>query len=254
SVDPAFFGRPDDASGDGIFAFPTGSHTRPFWGGGFRAGVYCNVTDWLDVGFSYTSPQWLEKWKFYARDEIRRPETLLLLAHLPMILSGGVAVKPTDRLVLACDVRYFDYKNADLFGVPFVQGGLGWKSIVAVGCGVKYQLTDRLSLQTGYAFNDNPVPNIGTQFQSQFPVITQHTGSGGLKMDLNESISTALTYSHIFRNSVSGRVLEAVGANVTLDSEADTLAFGIYVKFGKPKKSDCPSLACCDPAPAAAPA
>lgn len=52
SFDPAFFAAPDDASGDGIFTFPTGAHSRPFWGGGFRAGALFSVTDGLDVGFS----------------------------------------------------------------------------------------------------------------------------------------------------------------------------------------------------------
>ena len=38
-----------------------------------RAGFVYSVTDRLDVGFGYTSPQWFETWKFHARNEIGLP-------------------------------------------------------------------------------------------------------------------------------------------------------------------------------------
>src|SRR5262249_49429776 len=62
SFDPAFFGGADDANNDGIGTFPSGSHARPFWGGGVRAGLVYSITDRLDFGFGYTSPQWFETW------------------------------------------------------------------------------------------------------------------------------------------------------------------------------------------------
>jgi len=100
SFDPAFFATPDSGPiGPGVF--PTASHSRPFWGGGFRAGLVYSLTNQLDIGFGYTSPQWFETWKYYARDQFGLPRTLTLNASLPAIYSWGVAYRPTEKLLLA---------------------------------------------------------------------------------------------------------------------------------------------------------
>src|SRR5262249_821764 len=153
---------------------PTGTHSRPFWGGGFRAGLVYSLTDRLDVGFGYTSKQWYETWKFYARDELGLPRTLTLNVTLPAIYSWGVAYRPTDRLLLATDLRYIDYKNSELFGTRVVDGGLGWRSVFAAAVGGRYQVTDRAALSAGYVYNDNPIPSTGTLFNIQAPAITRH--------------------------------------------------------------------------------
>src|SRR5262249_29480425 len=135
SFDPAFFARPDDANGDGIFTFPTGTHTRPFWGGGFKAGLFYHLTQSLDMGFGYTSQQWLETWYFNARDELGNPRQLRLRASLPAVYSWGIGYHGIERLTLATDLRYIDYKNTQLFGVPVINGGLGWQNVFAVAVG-----------------------------------------------------------------------------------------------------------------------
>ena len=96
SFDPAFFGAPDDANGDGIGTFPTGSHSRPFWGGGVRAGAVYSLTDGLDVGFGYTSPQWFETWTYYARTELGQPRgTARQLQHA--LIEEGDAPEARDQ-------------------------------------------------------------------------------------------------------------------------------------------------------------
>ncbi len=158
SFDPAFFDPSNDANGDGLSTFPTGSHSRPFWGGGFRTGLTYQLMDNLVAGFSFTSPQWFETWRFNARNEIGEPLTFRTQFSLPMILSAGVAFTGIERLLLAADLRYFDYRSTQLLGEPVRQGGAGWDNIWAVAVGSRYQVTDRLALQLGYLFNENPVP------------------------------------------------------------------------------------------------
>src|SRR5262249_28548366 len=106
SFDPAYFGAPDDANGDGIGTFPTGSHSRPFWGAGFRTGVVYSLNEQVDLGFGYTSPQWFEPWLYHARTELGFPRPLRLKASLPAIYSWGVGYRPTDRLLVAADLRF----------------------------------------------------------------------------------------------------------------------------------------------------
>jgi long-chain fatty acid transport protein len=263
SFDPAYFGAPDDANGDGIGMFPSGAHSRPFWGGGVRAGFDFAVTDQVTVGFGYTSPQWFEVWKYYARTELGLPRTLLLNATLPAIYSWGVSYRPIDKLLLAADLRYLDYASTELFGTPIKDGGLGWKSVFAAAFGARYQLTDRLAASAGYVYNENPIPSVGTLFNLQAPLITQHTITLATTMALTDAMSVSLGYAYAFHNTLTGPVREATGVGVTMESAAHLLNLTFQFKFGGCGCSH-PAVACedhgCAPAapaaagPAAAPA
>jgi long-chain fatty acid transport protein len=232
SFDPAYFGKPDDANGDGVGSFPTASHSRPFWGGGFRAGFVYSLTERLDIGFGYTSPQWFEQWKYYARDELGRPQTLTLNATLPAVYSWGVGYKVTDRLLLSVDLRYFDYANSRLFGTPVPDGGLGWRSVFATAVGARYQVTDKFALSAGYIYNDNPIPSALTLFNVQAPAITQHTIAVGSTVNVTEAMSMSLGYAYAFRNSITGAVREATGVGVKLESDAHLITFTMQFRFG----------------------
>ena len=232
SFDPAYFAPPDDANGDGIGTFPTGSHSRPFWGGGFRAGLVYSVTERLDVGFGYTSPQWFETWKFNARNELGVPRSLSLNVSLPAIYSWGFGYRVTDRLQLAVDLRYFDYQHTDLFGQRLQDGGLGWQSVFVTALGARYQVTDRLAVSGGYVYNENPIPSTGTLFNIQGPTINQHTLSCGATLNISDSVSTSLGYAYGLPNSISGPVREATGFGVKLSSDVHMITFGLQIRFG----------------------
>ncbi len=254
SFDPAYFASPDDANGDGIGTFPTATHSRPFWGGGFRAGLVYSVNDQWDVGFGYTSPQWFETWRFHARDEIGQPRTLTLDVTLPSIFSWGVGYRANDRLLLTTDLRYMDYANTRLFGTSIVDGGLGWDSVFVAATGGQYQLTDRAALSLGYIYNDNPIPSVGTLFNVQSPLITQHMVTIGSTLQVTDAISASLGYAYGFKNSVSGPVREATGVGTRLESEVHLVTFTAQFKFGatgcrrQPTSYDCGSVSTCAPA------
>ncbi|MFO0948567.1 MAG: outer membrane protein transport protein [Planctomycetota bacterium] len=243
SFTPAYFGGLNDANGDGLFSFPDGSNTRPYWGGGFRAGAVYSLTQKIDLGFSYSSPTWFETWKFYSSNEVGQPVTLTLNANCPAIYSWGIAYQPVDRLLLATDLRYIDYKNTDLFGEKIVDSGLNWDSVFAAAFGSRYQLNQRLALMAGYLYNENPVPTVGTVFNVQAPGVTKHSVSCGVSADLTDSITVAMAYIHAFRNTVSGEPAEAIGANVIVGAAVDSIAITINIKFGdKPERGGAPVI------------
>lgn len=242
SLDPALFGPVNDANGDGVFSFALGSHTRPFWGGGFRAGAVYQISDHLSAGVSYQSPQWFETWRFNAANEVGQPFTFTTQFSLPTIISAGLSYSGIERLVLSADVRWFDYQTTKLLGQPVIQGGANWQSIWAVAVGGKYQLTERLSLQAGYIYNENPVPSQQTVFNTLLPALIQHTVSVGAYFQLNEWIGMSSAYIHGFKNSISGSPIQLVNSTTNLDTEYDSFAFGLHIKFGgccpKPRE-DC---------------
>ena len=255
SFDPAFFASPNGGA-IGLGSFPTATHSRPDWGGGFRAGLVYSLTDTLDTGFGYTSPQWLEPWKFYARDQFGFPRTLLLQAQLPAIYSWGIAYRGIDKLTVGVDLRYFDYKNTDLFGVPVRNGGLGWDSVFAVAIGANYQLMDRVAVRAGYQYNTNPLANTSTLFNVQSPAIIQNLISLGSTVDLSESVSLSMGYAYGFKNTITGTARELPGASIQTSAASHSILFNLQIKYGsRGRKSGCdagstPTTASCDQEPA----
>jgi long-chain fatty acid transport protein len=231
SFDPAYFAPPNQIPGMPN-TFLTATDSRPFWGGGVRAGLVYSLTDTLDVGFGYTSPQWLETWRFNTRDNLGNAQTLSLKATLPAIYSWGVAWRGIDRLTFGVDVRYFDYKNTDLFGTPTDQGGLGWDSAFAVAVGGNYQLTDRVAVRAGYQYNTNPLENTRALFNIQSPAIIQHTISVGTTLTLTEAMSMSLGYAYGFQNSITGVVDRIPNTNVGLEASSHSLLFNLQIRFG----------------------
>lgn len=233
SFDQAFFAQPNRQF-LGPNSFPSATNSRPYWGGGFRVGAVYSLTDTFDIGFGYTSEQWLETWRFNARDNVGNPQSLALKATLPAVFSWGVAWRGIDRLTLGVDMRYIDYKNSQMFGTPTADGGLGWESAFAVAVGGNYQLTDRLAVRAGYQYNTNPLENTRALFNLQSPAIIQHTLSVGTTMSLTENLSTSIGYAYGFHNSVSGQLAQVPNARVQLDAASHSLLFGLQVKFGNP--------------------
>ncbi|QDU23904.1 OmpP1/FadL family transporter [Urbifossiella limnaea] len=231
SFDPAYFAPPNQIPGQPN-TFLAATDSRPFWGGGVRAGLVYSVTDALDVGFGYTSPQWLETWKFNTRDNLGNAQTLSLKASLPAIYSWGVAWRGIDRLTLGVDMRYFDYANTDLFGTPTSEGGLGWESAFAAAVGGNYQLTDRVAVRAGYQYNTNPLENTRALFNLQSPAIIQHTISVGTTMNLTEAMALSVGYAYGFQNEINGVVDRIPNTNVGLEASSHSLLFNLQIKFG----------------------
>lgn len=251
SFDPAFFGPP---SSPGVlppplgppFQFPTGSHSRPFWGGGFRLGTTYQAMEHVTAGFSYTSPQWFETWEFNARDASGNPLTFATGFSLPQIFSTGLAYGGIDRLLLAADVRWLDYRTTKLLGQPVIQGGAGWDSIWAVALGGRYQISPRLSGQLGYVYNQNPVPTTQAFFNSQLPLVTEHAVTLGGYFQMNEWIGISAAYVHGFNNSITGSLLPVAGASTTLAMEYDAFVLNLHVAFG-PASRECREETACAP-------
>lgn len=232
SMDPAFFGPTSQVRPIDPRVFPTGSHTRPFWGAGFRVGATYKVTDHLVAGIAYTSPQWFETWRFNAREANGDPLTFTTQFSLPTTVSFGVAYDGIERLLLASDVRYFDYSTTKLLGVPPAQGGAGWSSIWSVSFGARYMLNERMSVQAGYLYNENPVPDNFVLFNTQLPATTMHTISAGAFMQVNDSIGMSLAYVHGFENTITGSAFPIVGTSSTLQTSYDSIVVGLHIRFG----------------------
>jgi long-chain fatty acid transport protein len=143
-----------------------------------------------------------------------------------------VAWRGIERLTLGVDLRYFDYKNADLFGPAVRDGGLGWDGAFVSAVGGNYQLTDRVAVRGGYQYNTNPLASTSTLFNVQSPAIIQHTISVGSTVGLTDAVGVSLGYAYGFRNTITGSVRELPNADVSLAASSHSLLFNLQVKFG----------------------
>jgi long-chain fatty acid transport protein len=232
---PAFFapGPPDQF---GINTFPPATNSRPFWGGGFELGLFYALNEAWNVGFSYKSPIWQEKWSYNSFNPDLSPRTIGTQAEVPAIYSWGIAYKGIDRLLIDVDFRYFDYRNAALWGDSIQSGGLNWNSIFAVAVGGQYQLTDRITLRGGYLFNENPINEVQTLFNIQAPGFIQHTLSLGASVRLNENIVFTAGWVHGFRNAIEGPIGQIPGSTARMDAQTDSILAGLTIQYGGRKR------------------
>jgi long-chain fatty acid transport protein len=236
SFNPAFF-APGPKGPMGLPTFPAATNARPYWGAGFQVGLLYELNDDWNLGFSYKSPIWQEKWDFNAAYPDLAPRRIGIQASLPEILSWGVAYKGLPRTLIDVDFRYFDYANTSLFGTKVVDGGLGWRSVFAVAVGAQYQATDRLVLRGGYLYNTNPIRDVTTLFNAQAPGIITNALTLGASYDLTDDVTISLAWMHGFRNSVEGPILQIPRSAVRLDAQVDTLWAGFNVKFGRSRRA-----------------
>ena len=235
SFDPAFF-APGPKGPLGLPTFPSATNARPYWGGGFQVGLFYELNQNWNFGFSYKSPIWQERWDYNTTTPTLAPAQIGVQASLPEIISWGVAYKGLPKTLIDVDLRYFDYANSELFGQKVIDGGLGWQSVFAVAIGGQYQATDRLTLRAGYLYNTNPIRNEATLFNVQAPGIITNTFTLGASYQFTENITASLAWMHGFRNAIEGSILQLPGSSVRLDAQLDTLWLGFNIKFGGLKK------------------
>jgi long-chain fatty acid transport protein len=231
SLNPAFF-APGPKDSTGLPTFPTATNARPFWGAGFQIGLLYEVNDNWNLGFSYKSPIWQNRWDYNSSFPDLAPRRIGIQATIPEILSWGIAYKGLPGTILDVDLRYFDYANTALFGQKVVDGGLGWRSVFAVAFGARYQATDRLSLMAGYLYNTNPIPSPVTLFNMQAPGINTNMLSLGTSVKITENVTFTLAWQHGFRNAIQGPILQIPNTGVRLDAQLDTIIAGLNVTFG----------------------
>ena len=231
---PAFF-APGPKDQYGVATFPSGTNSRPFWGGGFQLGGLYELNETWNLGFSYKSPIWQERWGYNAAFPDLSPRRIGIQAQIPAIYSWGVAYKGLPGALIDVDLRYFDYANTALFGQKVADGGLGWRGVFAVATGAQYALTERVTLRGGYLFNTNPIPATATLFNVQAPGITQHTLSLGISTAITDNLMLTTGYIHGFRNAISGPVGQIPGASATIDTQTDTIVAGLNLQFGTRK-------------------
>jgi len=129
----------------------------------------------------------------------------------PATFAAGFALNPSDRLMIAADVKFVDWSSVmDKFSTTFIADDDGsngdyagqtldmnmkqdWKDQTVYSVGVEYKASKNLALRGGASFSTNPVPD--TYLHPLFPAIIKNHYTCGFGYRLSESNRMGMAYS-----------------------------------------------------------
>lgn len=192
---------------------------------GVKVGVLYEVSKMVSVGAAYTSPV-----KFnYDNGEIIFNFSDLGLGNVtydarvegfkwPQQVDFGIAVRPSDRLLLALDTSWINWNIVDTITAkasnpsnplallvipsPSLSLPLNWKDQWVVAFGAAYEvMKERLTLRAGYNFGNNPVPN--ENLSPLVQVIMEHHITAGIGYKIAKSWSFDTSFVYALENRVT---------------------------------------------------
>jgi|GEM_PF-4010072 len=179
------------------------------WGLGYRLGLRYALTDWLALGVSYASKRRVEMDGY--SDVFVFDHELLRLSGKTMIdfpgrLGLGIAIKPTDKWLLAVDFDWYDYSGLDKIKFNFdwltITQATNWGNNCSLHLGAERVLNENWKLRFGVAALWPAVPEAKT-----VPIIPDgmgycfSIGTGWLNRRGNWAVNTALVYGFISRQT-----------------------------------------------------
>lgn len=195
--------------------YPTGTHAATAWGWGLSVGATYRPVESVTVGAVLKSPQWFQSFRWNSQYPDGTPANFSFRLDYPLIAGLGVSVKPKSDWVVAADVKWIDYRDAEGFSQrnfamgstgPYVRG-FGWNSIWTFALGTQYRVTHRVSLRAGYNYGQNPIPAEQQFFNVFAPAVVQHTVTVGLGFQLTPALGLDVAYYHAFAATASGPLI-----------------------------------------------
>lgn len=222
--------------------YPRGDGTRYHWGGGAQLGFHYVLNCCWEFGANLKSPVWFEPLRYFSEDAAGLPRVDEVNLTLPMTLSGGVAYRGFDCVLLTADVRYYDYTSTEGFGDSATYradggvNGLGWNDVFALGLGAQFQLTERLVGRLGYIYASELFDDADTFFNIASELSYRHVPTVGASYDLNEHATLSAAYNYVASwDSTGPYVLPGMGpvpgSSVTSDFAGHIATVGLNIRY-----------------------
>lgn len=220
AVDPMPVASPAAGANGAFYSGATASDGA--FGFGFQAGVIYDLGERLSVGASYASTQTFEDFEYNAVYEnpalssFGTPRSLTFAMDVPAMIAGGLALRPSDAVSIAADVRYITYASTAGFDEQGFDNtgavlGFGWEDILVVAGGLELQPVAGVFLRGGYNWSQNPVPDELSFFNVPAPAIVQHHATLGLGFAPVDGFRLDLGYYHAFENEIDGQIWGPTG-------------------------------------------
>ncbi|MDH4228176.1 MAG: outer membrane protein transport protein [Nitrospirota bacterium] len=199
-------------------------------GVGFTVGVLRDIGDTVTVGFNYASKQEFGDGEFRVgagdlaifNGAVGLPGVYKLGVDYPQQAAVGVAVKPSNRVLVDLDVKWINWSathdqvslkgpansfdtNGDGIGdASATQLAFGWDNQVIYALGVQFVATEDLKLRAGFNYGKSPIGREDVMNNLIFPAIAEKHLMIGADYQLGEHWGIGGTFMKAFKNSVTG--------------------------------------------------
>jgi long-chain fatty acid transport protein len=174
------------------------------FGLGATLGVKITPVKILSIGLAYETKSFFQDFAYNTPAGVDK-----LTFNQPGVLTGGVAVRPLEMLLVAADVEWIDWTSTNGANLPaFSQNSSGampwnmnWSSQVVFKIGVQVTPLDWLALRAGFNYGKSPLDPSRAFENICFPAIAESHVTLGAGFDLGKHV--AINIGGMYAPSVS---------------------------------------------------
>lgn len=209
------------------------------YGAGVRVGYLGELADWLSVGASYQSRISMTKFEKYAG----------LFADeggfdIPQTFTGGVAVKPAEKLKVAFDVQWINYESVKSVGNDFLPNlalaplgtnngaGFGWHDMTIYKAGLQYEASRDWTLRAGYSYGRQPIRDNEVLINILAPGVMEQHVTAGVSRVLKKGRAVHFAIIRAIPKSVAGPNNLEVPNRQSIELKMDQWEYDISYSFG----------------------
>ncbi len=187
-------------------------------GVGAIIGINQKIGDRLKIGASYMSEQHMTKFDEY--------KTLLNDSlNLPEQITVGLAYNVRTNLEVALDYRWIGWNRLDTLGDQF-----GWQNQRIVKAGLTWNVTDRLTLRTGFSTGNSPIEKDKAFANSLFPAIIKTHAACGASYEFDK-FTLHFAYVHAFNEELTDNNAPPAGGGTKISMYQNSATLGVSWKF-----------------------
>jgi long-chain fatty acid transport protein len=177
------------------------------FGLGATLGVKITPVKILSIGLAYETKSFFQDFAYNTPAGVDK-----LTFNQPGVLTGGVAVRPIEMLLVAADVEWIDWTSTNGANLPaFSQNSSGampwnmnWSSQVVFKIGVQVTPLEWLALRAGFNYGKNPLDSSRAFENICFPAIAESHITLGAGFDLGKHVAINLGGMYAPSVSLSG--------------------------------------------------
>jgi long-chain fatty acid transport protein len=209
------------------------------YGAGLRVGYLGELTDWLSLGASYQTRIHMSSFDNYSG----------LFAEkggfdIPQTFTGGVALKPVEKLTIALDVQWINYESVSSVANDFLPNlglsplgaddgaGFGWHDMTVYKAGLQFEADKSWILRAGYSYGRQPIRDNEMLINILAPgVMEQHVTAGVTRL-IKKGQALNLAIVRAIPKSVTGPNNLEAPSQQSIELRMDQWEFDISYSFG----------------------
>lgn len=233
-------------------------------GFGATMGVLYDVTDIITLGAMYSSKQYFQESEYrVGAGDVQnfmgatgQAGTYKMDLDFPQQFAVGVALKPTDRLIIDVDAKWINWSdthdkvkfsgpansfmNSDMTMTDSVDMEFGWEDQWVYAIGARYKATEKLTLSAGFNYGESPIDEADVFNNLVFPaVVEKHLTLGfdyafqnwGFGMAYMKAFEKKLTGQGDVSQTMQDMTMFGADSGIDISLEEESLGFQVSYRF-----------------------